>query len=338
MENGIKTKIKRSGIKSKFMLKIIKITINIAIFLILLSTFIYYNASTLNKLGNKKIMQLTNYFNVASPNSYIGTYQFDDRFFVGELEFTKYKFVGDNVFYDGESKMSYHYGNIPFVNGMYGNNGDYLFYNEAESQQGLYEAQSYNKIGRRIMKFYLPSIEYANYINDLSMLNNINEDKNVELSLSFDKEYTIDEVNSMLPNNITLNWLWVDTYNEKRIEYMRSHEETIDNDTIKKSSPNVILNEYDVYGIKTINSSGEKIKNPESIFIDTICNERLVDEENTSVYEELFEKLNKDNRTINKSDIKIIGVVVSGDVVSLNQLSGKKFIKASTFGAITNKY
>jgi len=52
----------------------------------------------------------------------------------------------------------------------------------------------------------------------------------------------------------------------------------------------------------------------------------------------LFNKLSKDKKTIKKADIKIIGVVVSGDVDLLKQLKGKSFIKASTNGAIVDKH
>lgn len=263
-------------IKAKVLSIVRGAVISVVVVTIMGFIILYYNAITLNKLGNKRDMELQNFYMIAKPNSYIGARQFDDRFTVGELDFNKYRFIGSKAVYDGNYKESYGY--IPLINGLYGNNGDYLFEGQAESMQNLYEIQRYNKIGRRIMKFYLPNIIYDNYINDLSLLDDIEKDKALEISLSFDKAYDIEEVKKMIPQDITLNWLWVDTYEEEQIEDMRSHKEIIKKETSEDdlTTPNIIECEDNVYGIKALTSNGEKIEDPQNEFVNTICTARLL--------------------------------------------------------------
>lgn len=339
-ENKKASRFNKLILKAKVFSIIKGIVISTLVITILGFLVLYYNAITLNELGNKKLRGMQNFYNIAKPNSYIGTNQQDDRFMIGELNFTKYRFVGNKAVYDGNYKETYGYMNI--INRLYGDNGDYLFMAGAESEQELEEVQTYNKFGRRKMKFYHPSINCENYINDLVLLSNINNEKLVEISLSFNKEYTIDEVKTMLPENVTLNWLWVNTYDEEVLNNMRSHKDingkSNPEDGNANNAPNVIETEDDVYGIKALDGNGKKIYAPENDFIDMICNAKSIEGTYTTPYETLFNKLSKDNNTINKSDIKIIGVVVSGDARLVEQLKGQPFIKASTFGAIVDKY
>jgi len=339
-ENKKESRFNKLIIKAKLLSIIKGIVISTLVVTILGFLVFMYNVTTLNKLGNKHLMGLVYYYNIAYPNSYIGTHQQDDRFMTGELDFTKYRFVGNKAVYDGDQKETYGYTNL--INGLYGDNGDYLFMPAAESEQELEEVQTYNTIGRRKMKFYHPSINYENYINDLASLSNISNDKLVEISLSFDKEYSIDEVKTMLPENVTLNWLWVNAYDEEALNDMRSHKDINGKinpeDENANNTPNKIEDEDNVYGIKALDRTGDKMNTPENEFIDTICRARSIDGIYTKPYETLFNKLSKDNETINKSDIKIIGVVVSGDARFVEQLKGLPFIKASTFGAIVDKY
>lgn len=299
--------------------------ISVVVVVVLGCILLINNTITLNRLGDDKKTVMEHLYNISGPNSYIGATQFDDRIMIGEFSYTKYKFVGSKVVTDGDYKESYGY--MPLINGIYGHMGDSLFEGEVETESGhaLNENQTYNKIGRKMMKFYIPSIKYKYYTNDLPTLSKIGEDKNAEISLSFDKAYSIDEVKNMMPKNITLNWFWVDSYDKKQINDM-------------STSVNMVENEEDVYGIKSLQDNGDKIKNPEGSFIQTICTAKSIKGTDSQTYQTLFNNLSKDKKTIKKADIKIIGVVVSGDVNSLKQLQGKSFIKASTFGAIVDKY
>ena len=44
----------------------------------------------------------------------------------------------------------------------------------------------------------------------------------MEIALSFDQAYSMDEVRDMLPNDITLSWYWIDDLNDEEKEESKS--------------------------------------------------------------------------------------------------------------------
>lgn len=304
----------RSPIKRAKFLSSLKTTIiSFMIFIILGFSALILNAHLLNNIANKKEKDLWHFYNIAKPNAYLSNTQTDDRLMTGDIEYVRYRFLGKKLITDGNYKEDYSY--MPLINGIYGSTGDNLYSNIASSEQELEDMINYNKVGKRIMKFYHPSIQYDNYINDLEVLDNIGSDKVMELSLSFDSKYSLDEVKNMLPKEITLNWYWVDTLTDKPSE----------------TRPKPIFEESEVYGIKALDGQGRLMVNPEENFIGSL--ERLSDS-----YNSLFNRLSNGKDKITKDDLKIVGVVVSGDVESLKNLKGKSYIKAASLGAVADKY
>lgn len=314
---------------------------SILVFTIVSFIVLCFNASTLNKLGGDKSNELENYYKIAHPNSYIGSSQMDDGLMTGEFDYVTYRFLGDKPIFDGNNKEAYSY--VPLINGIYGDISGLLHETSSYSEQNLYEAKRYNKVGKSVMQFYYPTVKYVRYKDDLAMINKIGKDKVMEMSLSFDKPYSIDEVKGMIPKNITLNWYWVDTYTKSQVAELSSHTEKTENaipenKTGKLISTNIILYENDVYGIKAIDDQGKNINTPEKDFIDTISSGRTSKGANQQLYETLFNKLSEDRVKITKNNIKILGVVVSGNKDSVMLLKNKSFIKASSLGAVGDKY
>lgn len=304
----------RSPIKRAKFLSSLKTTIiSFMIFIILGFFALILNSHVLSDIAQKKEKNLWSLYNIAKPNAYLSNTQIDNRLMTGDIEYVRYRFLGKKLITDGNYKEDYSY--IPFINGVYGSTGDNLYSNIASSEQELEDMINYNKVGKRIMKFYHPSIQYDNYINDLEVLDNIGSDKVMELSLSFDIKYSLDEVKNMLPKEITLNWYWVDTLTDKPSE----------------TRPKPIFEESEVYGIKALDGQGRLMVNPEENFIGSL--ERLSDS-----YNSLFNRLSNGKDKITKDDLKIVGVVVSGDVESLKNLKGKSYIKAVSLGAVADKY
>jgi len=281
-------------------------------FIVLLS-----NASILNKMSNEKEIGLRNWFKIAMPNGYFGNIQVDDGIMTGEIDYVKYRFLGSKPVTDGSYREGYTY--LPLINGFYGDIGDYM-------AKDLQEETEYNKAGKRIMKFYHPSIKYKSYINDLNNLNGIDNSKLMEMSLSFDRAYSLDEVRNMIPEGITLNWYWVDTFTA---DTLTEHG--------KYKPDELFFGEYDVYGIKALDGQGVSISNPEKNFIDTITMGKEK-KGNSPIYQSLFNTLSNGKGEINKDDLKIIGVVVSGNVEALKALKDQNYIKAATIGAVADKY
>lgn len=320
--------------KAKLFSIIRSVITSILVFTIVSFVGLVFNATTLNKLGNDKQIELENYYRIAHPNSYVGNNQMDDGLLTGEFDYVTYRFLGDKPVFDGNNKESYSY--IPLINGLYGDISGLLYEASSDSEQSLYEAKRYNKVGKNIMQFYHPDVKYAKYKDDLAMINKIGEDRVMEISLSFDKAYTIDEVKSMIQKNITLNWYWVDTYTHNQVAEFSSHTEKTKNE--KQITPNIILYEDSVYGIKAVDDQGKNITAPEKDFIDTISSGETIKGSHQQLYETLFSKLSKDKIKITRDDIKILGVVVSGDKDSLMLLKNKSFIMASSLGAVGDKY
>jgi hypothetical protein len=309
-----------AAIKKARAMSILRTTlVSLMIFIIVSFILLVSNAYILNTMSYEKESSLRSWFNIAMPNAYIGNVQVDDRIMVGQINYVRYRYLGKKPIVDGNYEKGYTY--MPFINGIYGDSGNYLFNASAKSHKDLQERINYNKVGKPIMKFYHPELKYENYINDLNKIDKIGSNKLAELSLSFDKAYSIEEVKAMIPKDITTNWYWVDTF--------------ADNEKISTSKS--ILEEYDVYGIKALDSQGNLINNPEIDFINTITRGKG-NKDYGNTYEKIFNTLSKGKAEIKKEDLRIIGVVVSGDVEAIKALKDKNFIKACTIGAIADKY
>lgn len=309
-----------STIKRAKTFSIVRTTIiSLMIFITLSTALLIANSFILNHVSNKKLNELQTWFQVAMPNAYMGNTQADDRIMIGVVEYPRYRFLGEKPIVDGVFKEDYSY--MPLINGIYGHMGHYLFSSSGESFKELEEMRKYNKVGKQVMKFYHPSISYDKYINDLGELNNIEKDKLMEISLSFDKSYSLEEAKALIPEGITLNWYWVDTLDKNN----------------KDKLPKSILEEDEVYGIKALDNHGRVIKKPEESFVDSITRGNS-NKDTHYRYKSLFNALSGGKTEINKDDLRIIGVVVSGDVETLKALQNLNYIKAATIGAVADKY
>ena len=171
------------------------IIVSLMIFIIVSFIVLASNATILNKISNKKEDYLKSWFSIAMPNAYVGSIQADDRIMVGQIDYIRYRFLGKKPIPDGNYKEGYTY--MPLINGIYGDIGYYLFNSTGQSVKDLQEKIKYNEAGKQVMKFYNPYIKNESYINDLEKLNEIASDKLMEISLSFDKAYSIDKVKTM---------------------------------------------------------------------------------------------------------------------------------------------
>ncbi|GKU32323.1 anti-sigma factor [Clostridium folliculivorans] len=302
-------------------------TVLLSLMIVIILSFVVLisNAKILNNMAQQKQMDLRTWYDISMPNAYIGNMQYDDRLFTGEIDYVRYRFLGNKPIADGSYKEGY---GFPLINGIYGDLGYQLF----AGSGNLNEITNYNIAGKRIMKFYHPSVKYDNYINNLDVVDKIGANKLAEMSLSFDKAYTVDEVRAMLPKEVTLNWYWVDTYNEKELSMAEISDKN--EKSIKES---VVFEENYVYGMKALDLLGNKIDKPEEMFIGAIS--RGSKDKNVAfIYKNIFNKLSEGKGEVKKENLKIIGVVVSGDTDSLKKLKNQNYIKAATLGAVADKY
>ena len=191
------------------------------------------------------------------------------------------------------------------------------------------DAQTFSYLGQRIMKFYHPGVVYRSYAKDLEKLPQVENNKKIEMAISFDKAYTLDEVQKMLPQDITWNWSWADVYNEA---VQKSLSETKDN--LISKLPSTILEGDEVVGFSMTDKIGKTLEMPQRDFIDAI--NKLY--KKGGKYKQQVEWIYKEIDINAQQELKIIGVVVSGDKTSLQQLTNKNFVKASSFGVIADIY
>lgn len=274
------------------------------------------------------IGKINHSYTIQGPNKFPGMFQSYRGYFGGEVEHKTFKYIHGKRVYTGTYTFQYNLlgEKHPQWNGT-------LINNTNMTDEELNYLPRYNHIGQKLMVFYYPYVDYGNrYQNDLSLLEDIGNEKYMEIALSFDEEYSMDEVEGMIPENINLTWYWVNSEEESHKSTQKRYidEQDIGNGEIKEVEqyPDLCY-EDQAYGIKAINEYGEKIEKPEENFIKALKNGDV-----TSLYNIIAGS----DGTLTKEDIKVQGVVVTGDTESLKLLEDLPFIKATSIGVITDKY
>jgi hypothetical protein len=294
------------------------------------------NHKILTFIGLKKFHQEATFREISGPNNYILGVVFDQGLFSGESEYSTYKVIGNKPVYNGTTIVDYSI--FPFTNSRYGNVQGNILVFENNNSDISNKSNLYNSLANKEMMFYHPKVNYKSYNNELSSLNNMDENKSMEIALSLDKEYSVKEVQNMIPKDVNLSWYWIDTNNEKDLEGLRGRVKETDKNGKEKivyKNPYPIL-ASNIYGMDGIDSHGLILKEPEMSFIQNIQYGLT----QKSRYETEFKRINnnlsgKDGK-IDKEGIKIIGVVVTGNAKDLKILQKKDYIKGSTIGVVVD--
>lgn len=292
-----------------------------------------YTASNVTKERQSAIeIALNQYYAIAQPNEYVGKTIRSSGIFNGTNVYTTYKIVGGKVVYTGQQDYSF---------GLL----------ESRSYQGIESPsiigashsiedlakQTYNELGQREMVFFYPFITYPTYKQDVDLLNEIDDNKLAEIALSFDKSYSLNEIQKMMPADVEIAWYWVDDMSKQDKETMQSQNTQY---SIR------VLSEKNAFGIKAYDESGSPISNPEEPFISALSNSQKDGLKGNSArvanykneFNRIYNVLAGDDDQLTSSDLHIQGVVVTGEVDSLQSLNSLSFIKASSLGIVTDKY
>ncbi|QLG36773.1 anti sigma factor C-terminal domain-containing protein [Paenibacillus sp. FSL W7-1088] len=202
---------------------------------------------------------------------------------------------------------------------------------ENMKKQGYKYTRSYNGLnGQREMLFYIPKVNYNDKIlNDLPLVHELDQDKLVEMAVSFDKDYSLNEVKQLLPHELTQTWYWVDTYDNKTF-----YDPYIDGNGNKSYA---IPDPEDwVKGFG--NSDPDSSEVSEKTFLEAL--EQGVQLKGHYQYEfnRIYNYLKKDKAKPNESDIRIFGVVVTGTAKELQMLSGQPYVRGVTLGAVVDRF
>jgi len=271
------------------------------------------NTTLTINMSNKTFQAMSAYIKLTVPNGYISKSVDTFGFLGGRSNYTISRTVGNKPVVLEERVQPF--GLLPQFIMTRGQGSGQV----AGDWPSTYWEYGYNK-----MIFFHPQITYKEYKNDLANLNQIGNDKFIEVGLSFDKPYTISELSNILPN-VNISWYWVDTFTKDDLD--RYEKEATEYD-----AKATFISEFDALGVDIIPSmSNESFGSDYNSFLYNLKiskNKKFLD---------IFNSLNSKGYT-DPSKVPILGTIAYGTKDQLESLIGNSHIKASSFGVITEKY
>ncbi|WP_416435008.1 anti sigma factor C-terminal domain-containing protein [Priestia megaterium] len=233
-----------------------------------------------------------------SPNTYTNTDTISIGVLKGTIKSEVFKVIEDKVIPWGAEDITYDLlGNL---------NASFSTSSTIVNDTTVYHIPN----GQREMLFYVPKYKYKLYANDFEMIKDYPNDKYMEMAISFDKNYTLKEVQKMLPTSAHQTWYWIDNY-AKSNGYRGEPESGRWLLGISKPSPQL--------GAKLTTN---KFKT-EADFLNEL--------KKTDTEEVKYLKNRQKNGLI-------IGVVVTGTKEEILPLRNKRYVKAASLGAVVDKY
>lgn len=317
------------------------------------------------KLLNKKSSvaeDIKKEYEIMHPNRYLGQLSYSKGFLSANVKYDTYKVIDQNVFatepiereFNLKENLVTEREQEAHVNIL--GKGVSTITPESLHDQ-LKDVEFFNSLGQRKMIFFYPFSDYRDlYRNDLQKLDEVGNKKIAEIALSFDKYYSIEEVNRLIPKGANITWYWVDTLSDEQKNNVLKRDES-DTKNIREGYDGTrkdglfrrVVSEDSAIGIKAIDLNGYKIDKPVDKFVESLYRNNYSKGDLNSINSVQVNYLKKSlnivqedasNGTL-KYDSKIIktgGIVVTGSVEQLKKLKNNPHIKASTFGVISDKY
>ena len=299
--------IKSAKRKSYFRITGVSLLVSICVLALLILLKVQLTPYVMtNKMAAKEL-----YYDIYGANIYVGAWDEKYKLIGSSAEAPKYKLLNGKPV------------NLGAVS---------LDSSELEITIGNSDLEQFSYYGNRVMNFFHPALQYEDYANDVNLLDKVNDGKLIEMALSFDKAYTYDEVATMLPEDVTLQWSWVNSYTTEQLEAMKA------SDSLHAEYPTTILKEHEVAGFPSVTEAGETIENPVDEFLDTLDLAQSKGGSYKDDFTHIYETLKKDNASLKAENVEIIGAVVVGNKQQLTALMNQPYIKASSFGAIIDQY
>ncbi len=297
-------KEKRRRYNAKIIGKSISLTI--AILLVLSLFFNILSDKVIQHSFHKQSSIFYKEYTIMHPAEYIGERSYLETGLFKSLTFFQIgKSVKEKIISAGTRSL---------VGGIQAGNigGIYPEYKDYTLEEDLAK-RSYNTNGLRELCFMLPYVNYKNNINDFRYLDQIDNNKYIEMVLSLYKEYSYQDVNKNFESS-NISFYWIDISKDEEKSYYQEEK--------------AYLNENEVIGIKSITGEGKFISDE---------GERL------NQYKEAIEYLN-DNKYKGITEIgngnytNISGIVVQGTSDELKELKDNPIIKHALLGNIVDKF
>ncbi|MCB2300826.1 anti sigma factor C-terminal domain-containing protein [Clostridium tagluense] len=310
-------KLKKAYKKSKQMS-----TIRIIIIVVLLIIPLYIvNVMIASKMGTRYYTQVEKVLEVTNPNAYISKENDVIGFFGASGQYTVSKRIGSwksVEIYDQNSS----YG-LGFINGL-----NRTMSSSSGGQKAGEWPVNFDGSGNLIMMVFHPDIKYKEYKNDLPLLNKVSSDSLLEMTLSFDKKYKINEVSGILPK-VQIAELLIDGYTEEEMEKYK--KEASQND-----GKATFISEYSFIGFKgsrCFDYEANEVSNNYKKYLDNL-QFNFKDKYYKNKFRGIYSTLKAKNQ-LDANKLDIIGVVVYGSPEELQKLKSNPHIKASSVGIIT---
>jgi hypothetical protein len=182
--------------------------------------------------------------------------------------------------------------------------------------------------GERVVEFFHPQVNYNQIFDDRTLLNKIDDNSVIEMAISFDKGYSIEEVNQVFKDQLA--WYWVDTFSKDDI---KEHNELNKNESFSRG---YTINGFEAYGFQY---NQHPKANPASNFISIL---EMIKEDGGNYQNEAVEIFNnisnQGKMNLEPENLKIIGVIVTGKPSDLKKFSDTSMIRGATLGATTDQY
>lgn len=265
-------------------------------------------------LVDNKISEIDSYYNVFGANTHLGMWDEEYRFIGSSASAPKYKIIDGKPVSLGEVKVP---GKVNFNEFSLNANWPITDTKDVFTYDGV-----------RKLQFYHPSITYEAYKNDMSLVADIPDYKKVEMGISFDKPYTLKEVQNMLPKNVKFQWAWVNTYDETALQGIKASEGT----------PSIVVSEEYAAGFHLYNQVGELIDNPVEKFAFNLELALRNKSDSYNILKAIDTFLKQGNEKINIENNMIVGAVITGNPTEILGVQNKDYVKAAVLGAVVDQY
>lgn len=256
-------------------------------------------------LLNKEMIAQETYYEVHGANLFVGPWEESIQIIGSKATAPQYKLLDGRPVYRGEIS----------------NDSD-----KFEVHLSPNEYETYRYLGGKVMNFIHPEVKINQVPNELKNIDVFRDHQMIEMGLSFDRAYSLDEVKAMLPKDLPLQWAWIDVYSDEEVDSLQASE-----------SPANVFMENEVIGFSMVDETGITLEDPVKKFMEAV----MYGKNHTGPYKRdmktLYETLSKQGE-VDETNIKVIGAVVVGEKEALKQIQNEPSIRASSVGAVVDSF
>ncbi|PLT33515.1 anti sigma factor C-terminal domain-containing protein [Bacillus sp. V5-8f] len=252
-------------------------------------------------------------YEISEPNVVIGQAKLSSGILSGEYIYQKYKLIEDKVVPWGTEQKAFN------ALGKNTPSAKYDSVSSGETKQGI---RYYNPTnGQRMMLFYHPWLEYKTIQNDLSLIEKAPSDAVMEVAISFDRPFSVNEIQKFLNLRKKITWYWVNDYYKNDKKNLQGLHETGDSASL-------------VYGFNATaaGGDGDTLGQNEDDYIAILTKLKGL-----GSYDYIVDRLLETEKE-NRNDGLILGVVVTGTKDELLKLKEDKHIRAISLGAVATDF